>query len=321
MVAKRTAPVQRGPADLAGVDVNLLVALDALLEERNVTRAARRLRMGQPGLSHTLGRLRAHFEDPLLVRSGREMVLTPRARALAGPVRDVVERAGRIFAAKTPFTPQTARRTFRLAATDHVGFLMLPKLVPRLAAEAPAVDLHLRPVSDDAVPDLLAAGAIDCAAGVFDVLPAGFQQERLFVERFCCVVRADHPAAGKRLSLRRYAELPHLLIAPRGTPGGTVDTALAAHGLSRRVAVAVPHFLLAPAVLAGSDCVVTMSERLARRLAPLGSLCLFPPPLALPTYSIRLIWHDKDQNDDAHRWFRKLVWESAAELRKELPRA
>src|SRR5262245_22542666 len=129
--AAAAVKAQQCAVDLARIDVNLLVALDALLEERNVTRAARRLRIGQPGLSHTLARLRAHFDDPLLVRSGREMVQTPRARALAGPVRDVVERAGRIFAAPVPFAPQTARRAFRLAATDHVGFLVLPSLVPR----------------------------------------------------------------------------------------------------------------------------------------------------------------------------------------------
>jgi DNA-binding transcriptional LysR family regulator len=308
-----------GGTALGGVDANLLVALDALLSTRSVTAAAGRVGMGQPGMSHALSRLRAHFDDPLLVRSGRRMVLTPRAQALAAPVRDVVERMARVFAPPVPFDPATARRRFRIIATDHVGFLLLPGLAARVAAEAPGIDLDVRPIADDSAAEQIAAGEADCAVGVFPALPAAFFQERLLVERFCCVVRADHPAIGKRLTPALYAALPHLLIAPRGTAIGAVDAALAEHGLSRRVAITVPHFLLAPVIAASTDCVVTMSERLAKRLGGLAAVRLLPPPIELPAYAVVMIWHEKDHADDAHRWLRASLSAVGAAVRRELP--
>ena len=299
---------------LSGIDANLLVALDALLCERNVTRAARRLRMGQPGMSHALGRLRAHFGDPLLVRSGRAMVLTPRAQALAAPVREVVERMERVFSPAEVFDPATSRRSFRVVTTDHVGFVLLPHVIAPLAREAPAVDLEIRPITDESSFDLLGAGVADAVVTVADQVPSGVRRETLFTERFCCLVRADHPTVGKRLTLKQYAALPHVLIAPRGTKGGPIDVALAEHGLTRRVAITIPNFLLAPLVVESSDCVVTIAERIGRRFASTAKVRVLQPPVDLPSYAVAMIWHEKDHADPAHRWFRELVLRAAAAL-------
>ncbi|WP_234023079.1 LysR family transcriptional regulator [Sorangium cellulosum] len=303
-------------SELAALDLNLLVVLDALLAERHVTRAAARVGMTQPACSHALGRLRRALGDPLLVRGARgAMLLTPRAEALGPGLRAALQGLATALRGEAQFDPATARRRFRIAAGDYAELVLLPPLLSILAREAPGIDVWMVPLSltREGVVAQLASGAADVAIGPpRGSWPDGLHMRALFEERFRCVLRRGHPAARGRLSLDRYCGLSHLLVTPRGTPGSFVDDALAALGRSRRVAAAVPHFLVAPHVIAATDLVATLGARIVdATAAPLG-LSVLPPPIELASFSFSLIWHRRTQNDQAHRWLRDQVVKAAS---------
>jgi DNA-binding transcriptional LysR family regulator len=252
---------------LHDIDLNLLVALDALLTERNVTEAADRIGLSQSAMSHALGRLRKLIGDPLLVRTPEGMVPTPRAQALAEPVRQILTQVRRTLQEPLIFEPASARQTFTLAATDYAELLLLPRLMERLATMAPGISLNVLPLGEGVPKAVLESGRLDLALGPFREKPSELHHQTLFHERFVCVVRADHPSVGKQLSLKKFLALSHVLISPRGTVAGVVDHALAAQGLQRHVALSIPHFLVAPLVVAQTDLIVTLAERVARFFA------------------------------------------------------
>jgi DNA-binding transcriptional LysR family regulator len=299
---------------LASVDLNLLVALDALLDARNVTRAAARVGITQSAMSHALARLRALTGDALLVRGGDGLVRTARAEALAEPVRRALGELARALAPPEPFDPRTARGRIVVGTSDYAELVLLPSFVARLARDAPGIDLRVRAIGDDFVP-LLASGEIDLAIAPVAQAEgrAGVLARRLFAERFVCVMRKGHPLAAQRLTLARFVAASHALISPRGKEGGIVDEALARLGHARRVAVAVPHFLIAPHVVAASDLLLTLAERVATTLAkPLG-LAIRPMPseLRLEGFTMSAIWHERTSADPAQRWARDLFAEVA----------
>lgn len=290
--------------NLASVDLNLLVALDALLEERHVTRAARRLGLSQPAASHALGRLRDLLGDPLLVRAGSTLVPTPRAAAVARDLRTILDSIRATLAGGT-FDPVTSERRFAFAAADYFELVVLPPLVGALATSAPHVDLVVRPHPEDAA-TALGEGKLDVVFGV-EMLPGAgnIRRRNLFQDGYVCAVRAGHPVLRRGLDLERFLQLGHVFIAPRGTRGGVVDDALARRKKVRRVVAMVPSFLAAPAVVASSDLIVTMPVRAARRLAPAFDLRLLEPPLPLPRFTVAAYWHDRVHDDPAHVWLRE----------------
>jgi DNA-binding transcriptional LysR family regulator len=311
---------------MLGADLNLLLALDALLEEKNVTRAADRIGITQSAMSHALGRLRRWFGDELLTRARSGMVLTQRAEALKEPLRDALSRIDRALAPPESFDPKTARAKIAIGTSDYVELVALPSLVERLEREAPGVDLRVHALGD-AMSQALASGAIDIAIAPvpsYDQGP-GIRARALFDERFVCVMRRGHPLATKKLTLARFATASHALVAPRGKEGGIVDDALARHGLSRRVAVAVPHFLIAPHVLGKTDLILTLPERVANVLAKALGLATAPLPLELraPGFTMSAIWHERTHNEPAQRWLRELLVEvtSTRRARRDLPRS
>ncbi|MEZ4399844.1 MAG: LysR family transcriptional regulator [Kofleriaceae bacterium] len=295
--------------ELIGLDLNLLRVLDVLLAERHVTRAATRLGMTQSAASHALARLRRQFDDPLLVRGERgRLVLTARAETLAPVISRLL---GELVAAwRAPgFAPATATRTFHLAASDMAELVLLPALVGRVARLAPGVELFVRPVPED-VAAALASGAVDAVlapvrARDARALTSDCHYRTLFDETFTCAMRRGHPASRGRLTVARFCQLDHLLVAPRGTAGGFVDDALAALGRRRRVAVTVPHFTVAPAIVAASDLVVTLATRVVAALGPAHGLVTRPPPLAVPGFAMHLIWHARAHADLGQRWLRE----------------
>jgi len=294
---------------LRQLDLNLLPVLDALLAERSVTRAARRLGLSQPATSHALARLRSALGDPLLVRTPRGMRMTPHAEAIAGDLRRALADLESAVAPAAAFDASRARRGFRVATDDYCEFVLLPALLSRIDREAPGVDLHILRLTGREGADL-AEGHVDAVIGIVEVLgplPGAYTQ-RLFDERFVCLVRKGHPLVGRRLSLATFAGLRHALVAPRGDGRGVVDAALAKLGLDRRVSVQVPHFLVAPQIVRASDVILTVGERLARAAAPSG-LRIFPPPLALPGFTVSLIWHGRNHADPGHAWFRNVAAE------------
>lgn len=296
-----------------GIDANLLVSLDALLREASVTRAAQRVGLTQSAMSHALARLREHLSDPLLVRAGRQMVLTHKAEALAPRVARLVEEMSRLFAPGEGFDPASLVRAFSLRTTDHILFVLMPEIDALLNAEAPSVDLLVSSLSEQGVDDLR-HGQCDLAVGVFPELPSDIREQALFTDRFVCLVRKEHPVARTGLNLSQYGAMPHVLVAPRGSPVGIVDRLLAEHGIRRRVARSVPHFLVAPFLVADSDAVVTMSERMAQRISPLLDLAVLEPPLTLPHYTLTMAWHERHDGDPAHRWLRDLLVRAASRL-------
>jgi DNA-binding transcriptional LysR family regulator len=295
------------------LDLNLLVVFDAIARARSVTRAGALLGLSKAATSRALGRLRAALQDPILVRSGREWTLSARAQELVERVRAIRGEAERVLAPSPPFRPATSTREFRVHATDHVVSLIGAAICRAVGRAAKGTAVRFLPILPDDVPAL--RDGVDLAIGVFPDLPADFRTQRLFEDRFACVVRAGHPRVGRRLTLEQYLSLDHVLIAPRGRPGGVVDAALAERGLTRRVSRYLPYYLVALELIAQADCVLTMSERLARRHARRFGLRVLPPPLPLPRYKIAQVWHPRLDGDPAHAWFRQRVAAAGRRLR------
>jgi len=300
-------------AHVVQFDLNLLLALNALLEEGNVTRAGERIGVTQSAMSHALARLRAALGDPLFVRVPGGMKPTPRAAAMAEPLSRALADLGRALAAPAVFVPANSRRRFVVVTDDYLERLLLPRIMSRIWEHAPGIDVQVVPVDTRLANDLISgrSDVIISVQGVVGKLPGAFTQH-LFEERFVCLVRSGHPLARQKLTLERYVAFPHVLVAPAGKPGSIVDTALARVQLRRRVALTVPHFLAAPHIVAESDMVLTVGERLARGLG--GAFSVLVPPLKLPTFHVALYWHERNQIDPAHQWFRAQISEAAHRL-------
>jgi DNA-binding transcriptional LysR family regulator len=299
---------------VARVDLNLLAALDVLLEERNVTRAAGRLGLTQSAASRLLGRLRATFDDPLFVRTSRGLSPTRRALAVAAPLRQVMHDVERLVHARPGFDPHTARRRFRIAALDYAELVLLAPLVTALERDAPFVDVELRQPSSDNDRDL-ESGRLDLLVAPRQPSGPGIVWAALFDDDYTCLVWKGHRL--RRLTAERFAELEHVLVAPRERAGGIVDQALAsARGMSRRVAVQVPTFLLLPYVLVGTRRIATVPMRLARHLARLHPLRIVRPPIPVPGFTMCQAWHEIHRGDPAHRWLRSRMAEMGAALRR-----
>ncbi|WP_244227461.1 LysR family transcriptional regulator [Corallococcus aberystwythensis] len=296
--------------DLSGINLNLMVALDALLQEAHVTRAAARVGITQSAMSHALAQLRELLGDALLIRGRGGMMLTPRAEQLCAPLKRGLAELRRALRHEPPFEPATASRRFTVATRDYFGSVLLPGALELLGREAPGVDLVVQHVEDNTYPELLERGEVDLAVIVTPKVEAspGLRQRKLFTEDFVCVVRKDHPAVRRKLDLHTYLELSHILISPRGDGVGAVDRTLAQRGLPpRRIALRVPYFLIAPLVVTRSDYVLTAPRRLIAAFSEEYALQVFPPPLPVPPFNIVEVWHERFDGDPAHQWLRGLV--------------
>ena len=298
--------------DIRNVDLNLLVALDALLAERSVSRAAVRLRLSQPAVSALLARLRELFGDPILLRSARGMLPTPRALGLLGPVKRVLDEIDALVQPRSAFDPASALHTFTLSASDYVEYALLPTLVDYLERKAPGVRLEVRPLDLQTVATQMESGEVDlCITGLQNA-PAGLHSQPLYTERMVSVVRRRHPDIGAHLTLEKFCSLEHIMVSVRGSSfSARIDEALAALGRKRRVRLAVPHFLLVPEIVARSDMISTLPERLARGYA--RKLHILEPPLEIPGFTVGQIWHERNQREPAQQWLRKSLLELAHE--------
>ncbi len=290
---------------LSGVDLNLLLVLRALLSERHVTRAAARVGLSQSATSHALSRLRELYADPLLVRSGRALVLTPRAARLLPALERGLAALESTVAGEPEFEPSTTRRTFTVNMSDYLQALVMGPLLRQLATRAPGLDLSV--VVFPNVRELVDSGAVDLALSVPLPETRGLSDEWLLEDGFVCMARRGHPHIKRAPSLEQYLAQRHVVIAPNGTPGSMVDSALAQRGLVRRVALRVTNFLIAPVVVSQTDFINTMPVRLARQLAKTYPLRLFPPPLELPKFDYHMYWHPRLEHDPAQRWLREFV--------------
>lgn len=307
---------------MESADLGLLVALDALLQEGSVTGAAKRVGLSTPAMSHALARIRERLGDPILVRSGRGMLLTPRALALKPQVHHVVTEARRTLEPERPFVPVELSRTFVIHATDYVVTVLGSTVDRILREEAPKTCVRFVPNTPDDSTMLRDHGS-DLAVGIYGDLPQEMRTRQLLTDRFVCVVRKGHPATGKRFTLERFVSLPHVQVAPRGMPGGYLDDVLRERGLTRTVARAVPYFHSALRLVAETDYVLTISERMARHYADSLPLEVVEAPVRLRPYALSLVWHPRVDADAGHRFVRDVFLRAAREVaseRHELPR-
>lgn len=295
--------IARAHRALAGIDLNLLPVLDALLGEAHVTRAARRVGLSQSAMSHALTRLRAVLGDPLLVRAGRGMALTPKARAIAEPLARALAALERTLGPRAPFDPSAAVRELRVAAIDFAQLVLLPPLVLALAAEAPGITLAVVPAAEP-LERALGDGAVDLAIGLEREAP-GLTRRRLLDERFVCVVRAAHPSGGRKLSLAQFTRHPHVMVSPRGRAAGAVDAALRPRGATRRITLTVPHTLAAALVVERSDAILTVAERVARVALAGLDLRVVESPVEVAPFSVSMFWHPRHDADPTHVFLRE----------------
>ena len=296
--------------DLADLDLGLLLALDALLRDANVTHAAARLGISQPALSARVARLRELYTDPLFVPAsgGRGVVPTPFAASLQSALGEALAQLRRLVDPGETFDPARSRRTFTIAAYENPAVILAPALVARVIAAAPGMrlavvtagpDIAARLESGDA--DLLLAGARDYEELV---------RRKLLDSDFATAQRRSHPRGTGPIDLDTFCALDHVLIsADGGGFAGVVDRALAALGRTRRVAVSVQSYAVAPLIVADSDCVCTLPRRILERFA--ADLDVFAPPLALPSPEVFAFWHPRSQADQGHVWLREQLYAAA----------
>jgi LysR family nod box-dependent transcriptional activator len=301
--------------NLAGVDLNLLVALDALLEERSVTRAADRIGLSQPGMSNTLARLRRLFDDPLLVRRGAEMVPTARAESLARPVRAALSVIAEALEQRPGFDPATDQRTFTISCSDYSVLMLIGPLVRRVAAAAPGVTIQVLPRTLDPI-RALQSGATDLIVEPPEIMgDTTLPSRRLFEDRWMCCVWEGNTRVGDQMTTETYVALGHLSYSMGGgQPASLADRHVTALGLERRIEFTVESFLLAPFLLQGTDLVALVPSRAAPHLQRTADVRLLDPPVAFPTLVERLWWHPRHAADPAHTWLRTRIAEVGAEL-------
>ena len=298
--------------ELANFNLNLLLALDGLLGARSVTVAARRVRVTPSAMSHSLAELRSLLGDPLLVRSGRSMVLTPRAESLVGPLHKLLADTERLLRGGNTFEPRTAERHFVIAAPDFLATLLLPPLLAAVARDAPGLSLEFVPSARRGNAWLLETGDVDIAVGAIVDQTPSIRRADLCTEGFACAARQGHPTIDGALDLRTYVKTPHLVITLGDDDGPTwIDQALAKVGQKRRVAVRTRYFMSAPLVIARSDLLLTGPSMLIGYFAKLVPLQVLKPPIELPTYPEEIYWHERFDDDPPHRWLRALVQTSA----------
>jgi len=290
---------------LRQLDLNLLVTLDALLAEHNVTRAAERLHLGQPTVSVQLARLRDFFGDPLLLPGPRGMKPTARADELREPLRQALAALEQAVAPSQPFDPAQSRQTWRASAFDYSEYTVLLPALAGLRKAAPGTRLSVVQATPASVARKAEQGDIDLAFLIGAEAPPDLRRRLLFTERYVLAGRAGHPRLKRRPTLAQFCRLEHVIVSPDGGGfHGVADTALAERGMSRRVALSVPHFLFLGAVLASTDLVAMVPSRLVRGNA---ALRVVEPPIEVPDYDMLMLWHERVHRDPAHQWLREHI--------------
>jgi DNA-binding transcriptional LysR family regulator len=302
-------------ASVSSIDLNLLIALGALLEERNLTRAGEKTNMSQPAMSGALARLRRHFDDELLVRDGRQYQLTPLAQRLLPDVRDALRQVERTLEARPEFDPATSTRTFSLVMSDYAVTVLVDPLLRRVHEEAPQVGLTVHPLPPDLAESDRGMLQHDLVIG-----PLGFsfpgESEEIFRDRFVCIVDPGNSRlAGGALSLADFGELPHA-VATFGQREilNQAESALEALGVPRNIQVTTEGWLPLPFVVAGTDLVAVVPERLARRVASTARVAVCEPPFGTIELLEAVWWHPTRSGDQAVRWMRAITAEVAAAL-------
>ena len=298
--------------DIRGVDLNLLKAFDALTTERAVTRAAGRIGLSQPAMSHALSRLRDLFADDLFVRTPTGMEPTARAREIAPLVAAAIEHIEAALNLGIGFDPEKSAGILTAGMAEYAEVALVGRLAAAFADQAPRATLRLTPLTGADAAEQLDRGAIDVAVAHLNTLPAHIESIVLLRDPFVVVARRGHPIAGQQLSLEAYAALNHILVSPRGNTSGALDRILVDFGLRRRIALLVATYLALPVALAASDLVATVPSRTARQIAATAEIEIMPLPLDF-SMTVTMAWHRRAASEPAQAWFRALLIEAASD--------
>jgi DNA-binding transcriptional LysR family regulator len=299
--------------DLHGFDLNLLVALDALLAERSVTNAGRRVHLSQSAMSGVLARLRRAFNDDLLVPGRGGMTLTPLAEALVDPVSEILRRVEHTLSTYVQFDPASSRRMFTIAASDYAVTVLLTPALRELHRQAPSVSVTIVPLRDGM--ESLEDRQIDLMVLPRAYVPPSRTPELLFDDVFTGIVASDHPTVGSRLSAAQYRSLGHVIVSFAQDRRVSIDDfAIAEAGLDRRVDVVAPSFHALPGLVVGTERLATIQSRLATMLASAYPIRIVDLPIELPVLEEVLLWHPRFDRDPGHAWFRGVLKEAAAAL-------
>ncbi len=296
--------------DLRRIDLNLLVALEVLLDERHVTNSANRLNLSQPAMSRTLARLRDTFGDQLLVRVTNGYELTARAEGLISPLDETLVQVRRTFS-KPDFDPATATGEFKICTLGYGEVVVIPTLMDIITNEAPNIEIVIVHRSIYSAEENLDEGADIVFGAMLPDCPKYCVIQQLFEDRFVCVMRKGHPLTKTELTLDKYLEYPHSIIHTGERPGSHVDSLLEEHGHVRRIVKRSPHWTSSMMSLANTDLLQTVPERLAKSVTFTGGLTIRDLPFELGPLKLAQMWHARSNNDPRHKWFRDKFFEAA----------
>lgn len=291
--------------NLRNIDLNLLVALHALLEEKHVTRAAERISLSQPAMSRALARLRETFQDPLLVKGASGMALTARAIDLYLPLQTILREISNIISTPT-IDPASMQGEIVIATRDYELAAILPKIIGQVTLEAPNLKLSIVPLSGDDLGPLEHHNVDFVIAGT-DKITSTLHRYTLYEEDFVCLISKHNPVMQRKMDLKTYVSMKHCLVSIKNFGLGYVDALLARKNLKRNIVVRIPHFLAASHIIADSELVVTLPRRLGELLSTNKKIVLVDPPLTIPSFPVFLYWHARNQNNPLHKWLRRII--------------
>lgn len=293
--------------NIKNCDLNLLLALNALLEEKNVTRAALRINLSQPATSRALARLRNMFQDPLLVKGTKGMVLTARANDLYQPLQHILSAITTILVPPS-INPATMQGEVTIATRDYELAAILPKVIKRITVESPHLTLRIVPLMGDDL-SALELHNVDFVLTATDSKARTLHRVTIYKESFVCLAAKDNPIVQKGMNLEAYTAAKHCLVTISGFGLGVVDTLLAEKNLKRHIVVRIPHFLAVGHIIANSNLLVTLPRRIGELSAQQAGMVLVNPPFKIPQFPIYAYWHTRNQNNPLHRWVRKVIQE------------
>ncbi len=301
-------------ADIQSLDLNLLRVFDAVARERHVTRAAETLHLSQPAVSNALARLRAALNDELFLRRPGGVEPTALALSLAEPVAEVLDRLRQVLAVQAPFDPASTDRVFSVAFSEYAESVLAPPLLEVMAREAPLALLAIRHADRTNAESLLERGEAELAIAVLPEPPALYTSLRMLPEAFLTLVRPGHPLAEGPMTVERLAAFPHLLHSANGSRDGALDGPMREAGHPRRLGAVVAHLGAVPDILCRTDMVMTLSARLAQRMAETHGLVLRPCPVELRHMRLSMVFHRRFEADAGHAWLRRTLLSVAREV-------
>lgn len=289
------------------LDLNLLIVMDSMLRERNVSKAAERIGLSQSAMSHALNRLRDYFDDPLFIKAGQSMGPTPKALALQSAVIDVMGTVRQRILSEAHFDPATAQKEFTFCVTDMGELVFMPALLKIIRRLAPHCTIRTMQVPAEQIEGLLAAGEADLAIGTYRTAPEGLYKQRLFMHGFTTLVHVESKVK-KRISLSEFEKTPQIVVTLSGRSITPFDNVLEEKGIKRRIVMRTPHFLVVPLMIEQQpDLIATIPNELGNAFARFGVVRAVEPPLELPSYAISQHWHPLFHHEPSLIWLRDLI--------------